>query len=71
MARYEIMSNMQFVEVEKSEEEINEGNIFIMHMNDQSVHTATAIDLFISQHQDEYEFAKLSDYLNESYGQGE
>lgn len=52
-------------------EEKNEGNIFIMHMNDQSVHTAAAIDLFISQHQDEYEFAKLSDYLNESYEQGE
>lgn len=52
-------------------EEKNEGNIFIMHMNDQSVYTAAALDLFISQHQDEYEFAKLSDYLNESYLQGE
>ena len=52
-------------------QEAGEGNVFIMHMNDQSVHTAAAIDLFINQHQDEYEFAKLSDYLNESYIQGE
>ncbi|MDK2942473.1 MAG: peptidoglycan-N-acetylglucosamine deacetylase [Acetobacterium sp.] len=50
--------------------EIGAGSIVILHMNDQSGFTAEGLDIFLTENankpeEERYEFAKLSDYLNE------
>lgn len=44
--------------------EVSEGSILVMHMSDNSAHTADALDVLIPFYKTEgYKFAKLSDYL--------
>ncbi|MBS5307350.1 polysaccharide deacetylase family protein [Clostridium sp.] len=65
---YESTSSQEILDSIESEVVEGQGNIVIMHMNNQSYYTAEALDKFLTNNENgiygtKYKIAKLSDYL--------